>query len=391
MTNLRVLPLALVAMLTVGCVDRQDPAAPAEERGGPEASVYWDDSRLSPEEIERGRHDAGWREVVQIDTLTEEGEELPNPEQWEDISVQGVNQRPMHLPLYGDVSGPSVLRVQILLDRALISPGIMDGRWGQNTEKAVYWFQKREGLPATGKVNQRTFERLIEVAQRPEQLVREHRLSASDVEGPFVDIPDDIYEQAQLECLCYRSLTEKLSELFHATPEVLQQLNPGVDLNGLAEGSTLYVPHVRDPWVGRVGEIARLVISDRGSYVHALDANGRIVYHFPSTLGSSYDPSPTGDFRVTSIVEDPWWHYQPDLLAHVDNDKPDAKIPPGPNNAVGKVWMALSAPHYGIHGTSAPETIGYVTSAGCVRLTNWDAIFLARRLEEGTPVEFRDT
>jgi lipoprotein-anchoring transpeptidase ErfK/SrfK len=54
------------------------------------------------------------------------------------------------------------------------------------------------------------------------------------------------------------------------------------------------------------------------------------------------------------------------------------------------VWMQLSKPHYGIHGTSAPETIGYATSNGCVRLTNWDADFLSRRVREGTPVEFRD-
>ena len=52
--------------------------------------------------------------------------------------------------------------------------------------------------------------------------------------------------------------------------------------------------------------------------------------------------------------------------------------------------MQLSKPHYGIHGTSAPETIGYATSNGCVRLTNWDAEFLGRRLAPGTPVEFRD-
>jgi lipoprotein-anchoring transpeptidase ErfK/SrfK len=72
----------------------------------------------------------------------------------------------------------------------------------------------------------------------------------------------------------------------------------------------------------------------------------------------------------------------------VEDDEPEARIPPGPNNAVGVVWMALSIPHYGIHGTSAPETIGYATSAGCVRLTNWDARFLAGRIGEGVGVEF---
>jgi lipoprotein-anchoring transpeptidase ErfK/SrfK len=53
--------------------------------------------------------------------------------------------------------------------------------------------------------------------------------------------------------------------------------------------------------------------------------------------------------------------------------------------------MQLSKPHYGIHGTDAPETIGYSTSSGCVRLTNWDAVFLGRKVKPGTPVQFIDT
>lgn len=383
---------ALLLAGAVACAPDRTPTdgAPASEQHARDAQVYWERTRLSPEEMERGRLDASWRQVVQLDSV-DDGEPVPNPESWDAISAERVNRGPMHLPLYGDAAGPSVLRVQVLLDRALFSPGIIDGRWGQNTEKAVYWFQRREGLRATGRVDQATFERLVERAGSPRILVRPHVLSAEDVAGPFVAIPDDIYAHAELECSCYESLREKLAERFHASPELLEQLNPGVTLNELAAGATLQVPNIRDPNAPPPAEVARLVVSDRGRYLHALDAGGRIVYHFPSTLGSRYDPSPTGEYRVTSITEDPWWHYQPAILGHVDDDEPDARIPPGPNNAVGVVWMALDVPHYGIHGTDAPETIGYATSAGCVRLTNWDALFLSRRIREGTPVVFRDT
>jgi lipoprotein-anchoring transpeptidase ErfK/SrfK len=360
---------------------------PAEQ---PAAALADWDARLPEDQLTSGRLDNEWHRVVTLDSFEADGA-APNPESWDDISPEAVNLRATHLPLHGDVAGPSVLTVQILLDRALFSPGIIDGYWGKNTEKAVYWLQHRERLPRTGRVDQETFELLAELAGTPTELVRAHTLSASDVEGPFVQIPEDIYEKAELDCLCYESLTEKLGEMFHTSPAMLRQLNPGVQLDRLSAGDRINVPHVRDANAGRGAEVARLVVSDEGFYVHALDVEGRILFHFPSTLGSTYDPSPRGDYQVTSITRNPDWHYQPALLAHVDSSEPDAIIPAGPNNAVGLVWMALSIPHYGIHGTSAPETIGYATSAGCVRLTNWDALFLADRISRGVAVEFRDT
>jgi lipoprotein-anchoring transpeptidase ErfK/SrfK len=65
-------------------------------------------------------------------------------------------------------------------------------------------------------------------------------------------------------------------------------------------------------------------------------------------------------------------------------------IEPGPNNPVGIVWIDLSAPSYGIHGTPAPEDIGKTQSHGCIRLTNWDAANLAALAREGTVVRFED-
>ena len=366
---------------------QQQPAAPNA------VVVRWEDGRpLTPEELERGRLDADWRQAVQFDTLAP-GATARNPERWEAITAQSVNTGKPFTPLFGDVAGPSVLRAQVLLDRALFSPGVMDGRWGKNTEKAVYWLQKREGLKATGQVDAPTLARLTELAGNPQQIVRAHTLTPEDVEGPFVEIPEDIYEHAKLECSCYESLGEKLAEKFHVTRELLSKLNPGAQLDSLRAGQTIQVPDVRPADATGVGtRIARLIVSDRGKYLHAVDSTGRIIYHFPTTVGASYDPSPTGNYKVNSVTPDPVWHYQPAILAKVkDKSAPDAKIPPGPNNAVGTVWIDLSAEHYGIHGTRAPESIGYTQSAGCVRLTNWDVEFLGKQVRKGTPVEFRDT
>lgn len=65
-------------------------------------------------------------------------------------------------------------------------------------------------------------------------------------------------------------------------------------------------------------------------------------------------------------------------------------VKPGPNNPVGLVWIDLTAPSYGIHGTPEPDKIGKTESHGCIRLTNWDALDLAGMVHKGTIVKFED-
>lgn len=390
--------LILLVILLAACSDqpRQEASARAapEQPAEPPVAILGGAERPIPrEELERGRLDPSWKTVVQLDSAGPSGASR-NPERWEDINQEAANRGPMYLPVGGDVSGPSVLRVQTLLDRAFFSPGILDGRWGKNVEKAVYWLQRREGLRATGQVDSATLDRLVELAGSPEEIVRTHRLTAADVRGPFVQMPEEIYDAHRLECTCYESPSEKLAELFHTSPELLAQLNPDVELDGVRAGQDLRVPAVRDSTARADGTVAEIVVSVRGHYLHARDEAGRILYHFPTTLGSGYNPADgSGDeseYRVTSITRDPWWHLQPRLLHVGDPTRPDVKIPPGPNSSVGNMWIDLSKPHYGIHGTAEPQTIGYAVSSGCVRLTNWDARFLGSRIRRGIPVRFRD-
>jgi lipoprotein-anchoring transpeptidase ErfK/SrfK len=58
--------------------------------------------------------------------------------------------------------------------------------------------------------------------------------------------------------------------------------------------------------------------------------------------------------------------------------------------SVGLVWIDLTAPSYGIHGTPEPDKIGKTESHGCIRLTNWDALDLAGMVHKGTVVRFVD-
>lgn len=408
-----------------------------------DASTYWNNEPpLSMEDIELGRHDSTWLKIASADTShvrlalldtvdVEPLGPLPPlrvsrtfPETYADLdriarSSSDSGLPTVQLPVSGDAQGPSVLYVQVLLDRSPFSPGILDGKWGKNTRKAVYWLQRSAGMDATGEVDSLTFVRLVDLAGRPDRYVRTVRMTESDVSGPFVEIPADVHAQAELECMCYRSALEKVAERYHAAPELLEQLNPGRALDSLMAGDSLRVPNVAaDELAARArpdaaqrdttaradtageaadsmrlspgGEVARIVISIDGFYLHALDDRGRLLYHFPTTVGSRYQPSPTGDFHIVSVTFDPWFHWQPTLFDEVPDSEEDERIRPGPNSPVGVVWIALSKENYGIHGTSEPATIGYGTSHGCVRLTNWDARFLAERVSAGVPVVFRD-
>jgi lipoprotein-anchoring transpeptidase ErfK/SrfK len=302
---------------------------------------------------------------------------------------------PFSIPKRGSVT----LQVQILLDRAGFSPGIIDGEWGINAAKAITFFAKPDDKdrltgdspPSVTSIDRTTYERL-RVAARGRPLLRHYSISAEDLAGPFTTVPGSVYEQAKLKCLCYSSPLELYSERFHSSRQLLADLNPRVNFEKLRKGMTITVPNVEAGNAALPQDtaiIARVIISKKHFWTHAVDTEGKIIYHFPSTLGAGYDPSPTGDFRVTYVSRDPTFKYQPKLFAEVPDTEPEAKLPAGPNSPVGVVWMSLSKPHYGIHGTSSPETIGYANSHGCVRLTNWDALRLSDLVDIGTPVQFK--
>ncbi len=62
------------------------------------------------------------------------------------------------------------------------------------------------------------------------------------------------------------------------------------------------------------------------------------------------------------------------------------KVPPGPDNPLGKYWIPLSVPGYGIHSTIWPESIGHSTSHGCIRMATEDIENLFRRIKSGTAI-----
>lgn len=311
-----------------------------------------------------------------------------------DITPDALNEQPSEAALDA-TEGPGILRAQILLDRARFSPGVLDAHEGQNTQKAIYFFQEQRGLPTTGRLDSATYGALVaQVGDLPG--AREITLTDDILRGPFVRIPSSVYDQQGLDCMCYQSLLELLDERYHTVAEVLKQLNPQVkDWSKITAGTRIWVPNTepfdgRDPREGSRSDqrIVAIHVSKSGEYVHAVAADGSIVYHFPTTVGSEYDPSPSGSYRVSGVEWKPVFRYNPTLYSDVPDSRPTAKLPPGPNSPVGIVWIALTKEHVGIHGTPRPDQLGITSSHGCVRLTNWDAARLARSVRNGILVTF---
>src|SRR5690606_151823 len=165
-----VAPLALLVLVVAACriEPRTDETADGDTLGVTVPGRY---EQFTEADLDAGRYRRRYLGIARVDTVLADSAAASNPERLEDINETEVDTARIHLPLGGDVAGPSVLHAQILLDRAGFSPGVIDGRWGDNAEKAVYWFQEAFGLRPTGVIDSLTYRRLRREAARPDTLV----------------------------------------------------------------------------------------------------------------------------------------------------------------------------------------------------------------------------
>lgn len=106
------------------------------------------------------------------------------------------------------------------------------------------------------------------------------------------------------------------------------------------------------------------IIVDLSEFRLYLYNGGRLIRTYPVGVGTIATSSPMGSFRIINKA-------------------------PHPGGPYGAYWLGLSKPHYGIHGTDSPSSIGKRVSHGCIRMHNRDVTELASLVPVGTVVVLR--
>ena len=120
------------------------------------------------------------------------------------------------------------------------------------------------------------------------------------------------------------------------------------------------------------------IFVDKSDNTLILKGGDQIIKTYSVATGKD-NSSPVGTFKITTKLENPTWF------------KSGAVKKPGDaDNQLGTRWMGFDLPHYGIHGTIAPETIGTQATAGCVRMKNEEVEELYKLVPPGTPVTITD-
>jgi lipoprotein-anchoring transpeptidase ErfK/SrfK len=324
----------------------------------------------------------------------------------------------------------AAVRLQIFLDRANFSPGKLDGHYGDFTWRALALYRISRG----------------EQPQQPPPQVKSKRNIAPDINGldlasvepVFITYtvtdadlqsvgpsPSGVAAQAKLKFLPYRDAAEAIAEKFHSNVHLLEQLNPG-KMKTLKPGDQIMVPDV-EPF-----ELASVKDIKPGSDVASNPANDmedqpeqqngntgsknkestttepaappvavkidsktnmlevregdKLIAAYPVTIGSAHTASPIGEWKVSRITKMPTFRWDKEMLQHGKRSGNFHLLPPGPNNPVGVIWIALNKKGIGIHGTNEPDSIGRSASHGCIRLANWDIVRLATKIKPGDAV-----
>jgi lipoprotein-anchoring transpeptidase ErfK/SrfK len=328
-------------------------------------------------------------------------------------------------------------RLQIFRDRANFSPGALTGTYDDFTTRALELYRQSRGEEASPSPSPSASS---SPSNKSHAAPDTTGLDLNSVDPTFVTyavtdtdlqsigpLPASVAAQAKLKFLPYRNPAEAIAEKFHCTVHFLEQLNPGKTTT-IKTGDQLKVPNVEPFELTAVkdlkpgSEMESLAANDQPDETNAPDNQStpgsrdesgapgqsaisvkvdtktnilsvldgdKLVAAYPVTIGSSQTASPIGEWKVRGISKLPTFRYDKEMLQHGQRSGNFHVLPPGPNNPVGVIWIALNKKGIGLHGTNEPDNIGHSVSHGCIRLTNWDVTRLAQKIKAGVPVSIR--
>lgn len=304
-----------------------------------------------------------------------------------------------------------LLRAQLFLDGSNFKPGVIDGRWGEFMRKALTRYEEAQGK-SKEEFGPKPPPRFDLPFDQSRPLLIDYTFSPNDQK--FIgQVPGSHAQQAKMKSLPYHDFRELLAEKFHARGDFLRQINPGFDWAKAKPGDKVKVANVVAPFdlqeavdlqtQTEEAEKARTlktedekpererfsVFVDLKEKILELKQSGKLVGSYPITPGSKSLPAPIGEWFVKGFSWMPTFRWDEAMLQHHQRSNDFYQLPPGPNNPVGILWLELNHKGSGIHGTDAPETIGRTTSHGCIRLSNWDALDLGKKVLPGVHVTIR--
>src|SRR5688500_15494402 len=196
---------------------------------------------------------------------------------------------------------PVVVKLQVLLDRAGASPGVIDGFDGENGQNAISAVEMIAALPVDGVVDPDMLDQLSQAGPITQRYV----ITAEDSADVVGEVPKDYSEMAAMEFLGYDTLAEKLAERFHMDVDLLAALNPGATYEA---GEEIVVV---DPGAPASGAVARIEADKTLKQVRAYGADEELIAAYPATIGSEENPSPSGTHAVAVVVRMPEYTYNP--------------------------------------------------------------------------------
>jgi lipoprotein-anchoring transpeptidase ErfK/SrfK len=276
----------------------------------------------------------------------------------------------------------STLELQVELHRRGFSCGPIDGVAGAQTAAALRAFQRGAGIRESGLLDADT----AEVLRLSAAATGEHNFTAAEL-ADLAPVPTTWLGKSEQPRLGYATGLELAAERYRASTNLLRRLNPDTDWDALLPGVIITVPAVMRATISRPA--AMVVIRLEARELEVVDADSRVVAHFPVSIARRVEKRPVGELHVKVTIRDPNYTFDPEVFSESAEAKELGRklvVPPGPNNPVGRAWIGLDRPGYGIHGTPDPEKVGRTESHGCFRLANWDALTLLDILRVGMPV-----